>query len=438
MIDILNPFGNQVSYAACIGLDWGHSNNCFHLLAAGSNRIERIEVAADPASMAALIGQLRERFPQGKIGLVSEQTKGAVVNQLLDYHFIELMAVNPHALAKFRRSLHPAGCKTDPIDSSALLRMIFTHRDRMAIIARGDAATRRLDDISQHRRKLVEQRVKISNRLGSLLKEYYPQALAMLGANTWDPLSLAFLRRWPCYSRLMKSKDSTLKKFYYAQGSRSKAAIQKRLASRRASAVLSSDKMLEERGEMQLRDYVEQLRLLNKQIAHREQNLRKAFREHPDNAIFSSLPGAGKTMAPRLAAAFGSDRNRFRSCSHLQAYVGIAPIKLQSGKTEHTCMRRHCPKFLRQSFHEWAGLSTQYSPWAKAYFQMLLERGKRVGEAKRALAFKWIRILFRCWQNHQPYDETLYVKCLIKRNSPVVAKMKEFGDIDEENKLLFA
>ena len=438
MIEIQNPFGNDVSYAACAGVDWGHTNNCFHLLDPGSNQVERIDVAADPASMGQFIRSLRERFPRGKIAIVSEQTKGALVNLLLDYPFIELMAANPHAAAKFRRSLHPSGSKSDPIDSSALLRMIFTHRDRMPVLSRGDEPSRRLDGISHHRRTVVNQRVEVSNRLHELLKQYYPQALAMLGPEIWDPISLAFLRKWPSYSRLSRTREETLKSFYYTQGSRSKAAIEKRLNSRRTSAALSSDLLLEELGKLQMRDYVEQLSVLNKQIRELDKLLRKAFSQHPDKELFSSLPGAGPAMAPRLAAAFTCDRDRFKSCSQMQAYTGIAPIKLQSGNTEYTFMRRFCPKFLRQSFHEWAGLSAQYSPWAKACYRMFLDRGKRVGEAKRALAFKWMRILFRCWKDNQTYDEVTYVKCLIKRNSPVVKKMKELGFIDEENNILFA
>ena len=117
MIELKNPFGNAVSYAAGVGVDWGHTTHCFHLLAAGSSHVERMDVAADPASMGQFIRNLRERFPHGKIGVVSEQTKGALVNLLLDYPFIELMAANPNASAKFRSSLHPAGSKSDPIDS---------------------------------------------------------------------------------------------------------------------------------------------------------------------------------------------------------------------------------------------------------------------------------------------------------------------------------
>jgi len=38
----------------------------------------------------------------------------------------------------------------------------------------------------------------------------------------------------------------------------------------------------------------------------------------------------------------------------------------------------------------------------------------------RALAFKWIRIVFRCWKSNTPYDESTYLKALKKRGSPLL------------------
>ena len=38
----------------------------------------------------------------------------------------------------------------------------------------------------------------------------------------------------------------------------------------------------------------------------------------------------------------------------------------------------------------------------------------------RALAFKWQRILFRCWQDQRPYDEAKYEAALRKHSSPLV------------------
>lgn len=127
----INPFCNLVEAAAIMAIDWGHRINCIHLFDPASQQIKRHDIQADPSSMAQFINDVRQRFPQGEIVVASEQSKGALVNQLLDYDFVRLYAINPHAAAKFRKSLHPSGTKTDAIDSSCLLRMVFTHTDRI-------------------------------------------------------------------------------------------------------------------------------------------------------------------------------------------------------------------------------------------------------------------------------------------------------------------
>jgi Transposase IS116/IS110/IS902 family len=124
-------------------------------------------------------------------------------------------------------------------------------------------------------------------------------------------------------------------------------------------------------------------------------------------------------MAPRLLAAFGSQRDRYCCAAELQTYSGIAPVTERSGKRKWVHFRWACPKFLRQSFHEWAGHSIAQSVWARAYYQQQRGRGSDHHAAVRALAFKWIRILFRCWRDRVAYDENKYLAALAKRGSPL-------------------
>ena len=125
-------------------------------------------------------------------------------------------------------------------------------------------------------------------------------------------------------------------------------------------------------------------------------------------AIFDSFPGAGAAMAPRLIAAFGACRDRYRTAHEIQCYSGIAPVVESSGKQHWVHYRWSCPKFLRQTFHEWALQSMASSTWAKDYYRQQRAKGKSHHLAVRALAFKWIRILFRCWQDRKPYNAALY------------------------------
>jgi len=133
-------------------------------------------------------------------------------------------------------------------------------------------------------------------------------------------------------------------------------------------------------------------------IAVLDERIEETAAAHPDFFIFKSLPGAGPALA------FGSQRERYRNASEVQTYSGIAPVMEKSGKKQWIHFRWACPKFLRQSFHEWAGHSIGYSVWARAHCRQ--QRGKDVDHhgAVRALAFKWIRIVFRCWIPPGPAD----------------------------------
>jgi len=95
-------------------------------------------------------------------------------------------------------------------------------------------------------------------------------------------------------------------------------------------------------------------------------------------------------------------------------------VQIRSGKSCSVRRRRACPKFLRQTFHEYADHSRKRSLWAKAYYRMLRGRGLRHNAAVRALAFKWMRILFRCWQTHTPYDEHRHLAQLRLKQSPLL------------------
>jgi transposase len=139
-----------------------------------------------------------------------------------------------------------------------------------------------------------------------------------------------------------------------------------------------------------------------------------------DADLFAALPGAGAQFAPRLLVAFGEDRQRFPSADSLCRYAGIAPVTERSGHKHWVHWRYSCPKFLRQSFVEWANEPIRHSFWARAFYQHQRDKGKSHQMAVRALAFKWIRILWRCWQDRRPYDEAKYLMSLEAKGSPLI------------------
>jgi transposase len=147
-------------------------------------------------------------------------------------------------------------------------------------------------------------------------------------------------------------------------------------------------------------------------IAEFDRQIAAIYAVHPDRFITESLPGAGPVREPRLLAAAGTRRDRFASAHNMACCFGIAPVTEASGDALWIHWRWACPKFVRQSFHEWAGCSIRSCDWARAYYEGPRANGKEHHAAVRALAFKWIRIFFRCWHDRVAYSDQRYEEAL--------------------------
>jgi transposase len=275
----------------------------------------------------------------------------------------------------------------------------------------------------EYRRRCVDERTRCIERLTSLLKTYYPQALPWAGALD-RPAAWEFLQHWPHLAALQQASALPLRQ-HYAKHRRLAADFATWQKEIRAARPLTEDEAIVLPSQLMVQAAVAQIRTLQTVIAQFEQHIQRLFQQHPDRALFEGLPGAGPALAPRLLVAFGSDRERFPQAQQLLQLSGLAPVTQQSGRTRYVHWRWCCPRFLRQSFHEFALHSLARSVWARAYYQTQRARGKGHHAAVRALAFKWVRILFRCWKNRTPYEEALYLRSLQRRGSPLATKLSQ-------------
>lgn len=412
----------NTTYAAFVGLDWADRSHQVCLRAANSERDEQSELKHDPLTLHTWAYALRDRFPQGKIAVALEQTKGPLIYALSQHEHLELYPLNPAMLTKYRQAAKAAsGTKNDPLDAALACELVRIHRDWLRALPAVPAAVRELQMLLEARRDLVDQRTGLCNQLTAALKGYYPQALELLGDDVGSPLAGAFLRRWPTVEAVQRARPETLRRFYYDHQVRSAARIEERLGVVRAAVPLTRDPAVLATLPLTVAVVLDQLAVLAPAIADYDRRIAAAFAQQVDAALFAALPGAGAQLAPRLLVAFGPDRSRFATVGALQQYSGVAPVQEQSGRTKITHWRWHCPKFLRQSFHEFAGCSVPQSRWANAYYQREIARGRPRHRVLRSLAFKWQRILFRCWQTGQQYDEDRYLAALRRSGSPLVA-----------------
>ena len=412
---------NTEEYAALIGLDWAAEKHdvCLWDAATGKSRHRVIEHT--PEALAEWLAELQASYPGRRLAVCLEQSRGALMYALMDHAFLDLYPINPVTLARYREAFAPSRAKDDPGDARLLAEILRLHRDKLAVWKPDDEQTRTLGFLNEERRKAVNLRTKLVLRLQAALKLYFPQALAWLGADLGTPMACDWLLKWPTLEAAQRSRPQTVRAFFYAHNCRSAAHVESVLAALPAAKPLTTDAAVLAVQPLTVQMLAKQLRLLHGAIVAYERQIAARFRPHPDAFLFENLPGAGPALAPRLLTAFGTDRSRHPTAQDMQAYAGIAPVIERSGKSCWTHWRWNCPKFLRQTFHEFAKSTVIHSAWARAYYEQQKQRGKGHNAAIRSLAFKWIRIIHRCWQTRTPYDEGLYLQALARRGSPLCA-----------------
>jgi transposase len=265
----------------------------------------------------------------------------------------------------------------------------------------------------------VGDKVRLTNRLTAALKNYYPQVLEWFAAKD-TTIFCDFLTPWPTLAAVQQAPATALLTFFQAHNARYRKVNQQRLAQLRVAHPLTEDPGVIRPNPLLASALVQQLKVVLDSIKQFDAAITELCDQHDDAALIRSLPGAGQPYAPRLLVAFGEDRARYARAEDLVQDAGIAPVTERSGQTAWVHWRYSCPKFLRQSFVEWASESIWHSFWASAFYRSQRVKGKSHQMAVRALAFKWIRILFRCWQTRQPYDEAKYLLALKAKSSPLL------------------
>jgi transposase len=406
-------------FAAFIGIDWADRKHDVCLQAAGSNKQELSVLPHRPESIAQWAEGLQRRFGGRPIAVCLELAKGPLVYALQRYAFLVLFPVNPTTLAKYREAFHVSGAKDDPVDAQLALDLLLTHPERLTRLQPEGAAMRSLQQLVEQRRALVGDVTRLTNRIGAALKQYFPQVLEWFEDK--DTLVFCdFVLRWPTLKHAQRARKARLLAFFQEHCVRHPHIVERRIQAIASATPLTADHAVIEPNRLLVEALVQQLRVLLPAVERFDHKIDALARTLPDFAFFSSFPGAGEVFAPRLAAAFGEQRQRYGNAGEVQRYSGIAPVTERSGNKCWVHWRLQCPKFQRQTFVEFAALSIPHCYWAKAYYEQQRARGSSRQAALRALAFRWIRIMYRCWQNRTPYDEAKYLTALRRRGSSLM------------------
>ncbi len=409
-------------FTAIIGIDWADKKHDICIQAAASEQRQIYQVPHKVDELDQWARSLHRQYG-GPIAVALELSKGPIVSVLQKYDFFVIFPIDPTTLANYRRTFTPSGAKDDPTDAEYALKLLLTHTEHFTALRPQSVEMRTLMTLVEQRRRLMNDRVRITNRLRSTLKQYYPQALEWFDRID-TRLFCDFIRRWPSLVQARRARMATLEKFFREHNMNRKALLERRMTAIKSALPLTEDEAIIVPYRLQATTLVAQLEVALASIKIYDEEIAALAPQHPDYGLFEALPGAGPSLAPRLLVAFGEQRERYSKAAELQKYAGIAPVTERSGQSTWIHWRWQCPTFLRQTFVEWSAQTINKSYWAGLYYYQQKAKGCSHQAAVRALAFKWIRILYRCWITRTPYDEAKYLKALQERGSPLL-KMAE-------------
>jgi len=419
----MNQLADTV-FTAYVGIDWADAKHDICVQAADSGAREFDCISSQPEGIDAWARTLYQRFG-GPIAVALELCKGPIVSALQKYDFFVLYPINPLMLARYREAFTPSRAKDDPSDAELAVDLITRHPERFEPLKPQSVTMRKLIGLVEQRRKFAADQGRVVNRLGHALKQYYPQVLEWFSEHN-TVVFCDFLTQWPTPTQAKRARRTRLERFFKDHNVRFGQVIEERITAIKAAMPLTLDPAVIEPHRLQIEILIEQLRVTIMALKRFDDEIAATVQQLPDyELLFRPLPGAGHILAPRLLAAFGEDRERYRHADELQMYAGIAPVTERSGKKSWVRWRWQCPTFIRQTFVEWAAQTINKSAWAGAYYRQQRAKGCTYQVAVRALAFKWIRILYRCWQDRTPYDESKYLEALRRKGSPLLKYLAE-------------
>jgi transposase len=381
------------------GLDWASRSHAVCIIDERGTVRSQFEVSHDAAGLAELCRCLKA----ARVTAVAiERPSGLVVDTLLEAG-LQIVPIHPNVVKATRPRYRSHGGKSDATDAYLLADLLRTDGHRFKPLAPQSDEIRALRAMVRGRDDLVATRVQLANQLRELLQSFWPGA-AEVFADVDSPIALAFIQRYPTpesASRLGPKRIAAFCAQHAYSGRRAAEDLLERL--RQAAAVALGELEIEAKGELAcslarvLERLVEQIRLLTSRIEH-------AVAASEDGQVIMSFPRAGRICAAQILAELGSVRERFDDVERLTAEAGVTPITYESGKSKAVAFRWACNHRLRAAITCLADNSRHASAWAAAIYEKARSRGCDHPHAIRILARAWLRVIWRAWQDRQPYD----------------------------------
>jgi len=384
------------------GIDWASQRHAVCVLDDAGKTITAFQIAHSADGFDQLVSRLRRLGDPAGLPVAIERPDGRLVDRLLEAGH-PVVPVQSNAIKAWRDAEVLSGAKSDPGDAAVIAEYLRLRHHRLRPLQPFSPQTRALRTVVRTRDDLIAARVAASNQLLACLEAFWPGAKAVF-ADVCSPIALDFLTRYPTPESAQQLGERRMTAFCVKHGYSGRRPAAELLARLRAApAGLAGTVEVDARRDAVLA-LVGVLRALNQSIKDLDRSVVAHLGEHPDAEIFTSLPRSGRISAAQVLAEWGDCRQAYDGPDAVAALSGIVPVTKASGKHRVVSFRWACNKRFRQAICTLADNSRHASPWAAKVYADAIARGCDHPHAIRVLARAWVRVIWRCWIDHVPYD----------------------------------
>ena len=386
------------------GIDWASQEHAVCVHDGAGRKLASFTITHSALGFEDLVGRLARYGEPAELPVAIERPDGRLVDRLLEAGH-PVVPVSSNAIKAWREAEVTSGAKSDPGDAETICEYLRLRIHRLRPLQPYSQHTRALRAAVRARTDLVTQRVAANNQLEATLDAFWPGGKAVF-ADVTSKIALAFLERYPTPTSAAAVGEKRLGAFCAKHGYSGRRSPQELLERLRAAPPgIANDAESAARKEIVLA-FVHVLRALNQGIADLDRAVTARMAEHPDAAIFTSLPRSGQINAAQILAEWGDCRDAYDNAESVAALAGVSPVTKQSGKYRSVGFRWACNKRFRNAIVTFADNSRHASPWAAGVYRSAIERGHDHPHAIRILARAWIRVIYRCWVDRAPYEPT--------------------------------
>lgn len=390
-----------------VGFDWARDKHDVCILNEEGAILHRGCVGHDPGALDELSGRIAELEPdETAVKVALEQHDGGLLAWLLSTGYT-VYGINPKSSERARDVYRPSGGKDDRTDAQVLADVLRCNLDRFKPMNAQSTETLELRSLARLRMRLGAQKTSQLQRLRTILAEWSPVVSRLCNDfnRTWQR---RLLQRWSLHEDLNAAHGNAVNAFFSAH--RICAATRKKIMAARKAEALFIPPGRKEALRFEIAVILKQIDLLIEEIDQLEVRLAESFASHSNFNVFYSLPVKGVPTLSMICSAFG---DRCKDPTHwrqLASRWGVAPVTYASGKSRSVKRRKACDTHVLQALTDFSFTTAFSVPgcWAADFYAEKRSAGKDHHEALRAVALRWVKILWRMWHDQVPYDEEFH------------------------------